>query len=102
MEKDVEVLKKQVEDDFRLELVRALEEIEQRQREESRKIPEDFDYSRLAGLSHELKSKLEKVRPPSVGHAERIEGMTPAAIALLLAHLRKSSAGYSNDSVAVI
>lgn len=83
-------------------LDRQKQEIEQRQREENRKIPEDFDYSRLAGLSHELKSKLEKVRPPSVGHAERIEGMTPAAIALLLAHLRKSSTGYSNDSVAVV
>jgi len=83
-------------------LDRQKQEIDQRQREENRKIPEDFDYSRLAGLSHELKSKLEKVRPPSVGHAERIEGMTPAAIALLLAHLRKSSIGYSNDSVAVV
>ncbi|PHR23814.1 MAG: tRNA uridine-5-carboxymethylaminomethyl(34) synthesis enzyme MnmG [Hoeflea sp.] len=83
-------------------LDRQKQEIEQRQREENRKIPEDFDYSRLAGLSHELKSKLEKVRPPSVGHAERIEGMTPAAIALLLAHLRKSSTGYSNDSVSVV
>ncbi len=83
-------------------LDRQKQEIEQRQREENRKIPGDFDYSRLAGLSHELKSKLEKVRPPSVGHAERIEGMTPAAIALLLAHLRKSSTVYSNDSVAVV
>jgi len=65
--------------------------MEQRQQEESRLIPEDFRYEDLPGLSQELKSKLEKVRPPSIGHAERMEGMTPAAIALLLAHLRKAS-----------
>lgn len=83
-------------------LDRQKQEIEQRQREESREIPEDFDYSELSGLSHELRSKLEKVQPPSVGHAERIEGMTPAAIALLLAHLRKGRIKNSGDSVAVV
>lgn len=72
-------------------LDRQKQEIEQRQQEESRLIPEDFRYEDLPGLSQELKSKLEKVRPPSIGHAERMEGMTPAAIALLLAHLRKGS-----------
>ncbi|WP_339759499.1 tRNA uridine-5-carboxymethylaminomethyl(34) synthesis enzyme MnmG [uncultured Hoeflea sp.] len=73
-------------------LERQKQEIEQRQREENRRIPDDFSYAGLAGLSQELRLKLEKVRPPSIGHAERIEGMTPAAIALLLAHLRKAPA----------
>lgn len=71
-------------------LDRQKQEIAQRQQEESRLIPDDFRYGDLAGLSQELKTKLEKVRPPSIGHAERIEGMTPAAVALLLAHLRKA------------
>ena len=72
-------------------LDRQKQDIEQRQKEENRRIPESFSYAGLAGLSQELRTKLETVRPPSVGHAERIEGMTPAAIALLLAHLRKNT-----------
>jgi tRNA uridine 5-carboxymethylaminomethyl modification enzyme len=72
-------------------LDRQAQDIEERKREEGRQIPDDFRYDNLPGLSQELKSKLERVRPPSVGHAERIEGMTPAAVALLLASLRKNS-----------
>ena len=74
-------------------LERQKQDIAERRREENRLIPDGFRYDNLPGLSHELKTKLERIRPPSVGHAERIEGMTPAAIALLLAHLRKSSGG---------
>lgn len=73
-------------------LDRQKQEIEVRRREETRLIPKDFQYDNLSGLSQELKSKLNRIRPPSVGHAERIEGMTPAAVALLLAHLRKAPA----------
>ncbi len=80
-------------------LERQKQEIEQRQREENRRIPEDFSYAGLPGLSQELRTKLEKIRPPSIGHAERIEGMTPAAVALLLAHLRK---GPGSADVAVV
>jgi tRNA uridine 5-carboxymethylaminomethyl modification enzyme len=72
-------------------LDRQKQEIEQRQLEENRRIPDSFSYAGLPGLSQELRTKLEKIRPPSVGHAERIEGMTPAAVALLLAHLRRGS-----------
>ncbi|MBU2487278.1 MAG: tRNA uridine-5-carboxymethylaminomethyl(34) synthesis enzyme MnmG, partial [Alphaproteobacteria bacterium] len=74
-------------------LDRQKQDIAERRREENRLIPDGFRYDNLPGLSHELKTKLERIRPPSVGHAERIEGMTPAAIALLLAHLRRSSNG---------
>ena len=68
---------------------RQKQDIEDRRREETRLIPDDFRYDTLPGLSLELKQKLEAIRPPSIGHAERIEGMTPAAVALILAHLRK-------------
>ncbi len=59
--------------------------------EEDRQIPEGFDYSKLSGLSNELKLKLTAQRPLNVAQASRLEGMTPAAIALLIAHLRKES-----------
>tara|TARA_R110002020_G_scaffold47752_10_gene136132 strand:- start:514 stop:2385 length:1872 start_codon:yes stop_codon:yes gene_type:complete len=72
-------------------LDRQMQDIDQRRREESRLIPEDFRYDNLPGLSQELKQKLDRIRPPSIGHAERIEGMTPAAVALILAHMRKST-----------
>jgi len=60
-------------------------------KEESRVIPQDFDYRALSGLSNELVQKLEAVRPVNLGQAGRIEGITPAALTLILAHLRKSS-----------
>ncbi len=58
------------------------------QKEEQQSIPSGFDYERLPGLSNELKTKLNLVRPSSLAQASRIEGMTPAALVLLLAHLR--------------
>ena len=57
--------------------------------EEDRQIPGEFDYTSISGLSNELKSKLTAQRPLNVAQASRIEGMTPAAVALLLVHLRK-------------
>ncbi|MDH4440185.1 MAG: tRNA uridine-5-carboxymethylaminomethyl(34) synthesis enzyme MnmG [Rhizobium sp.] len=59
--------------------------------EEARQIPADFDYSSLSGLSNELKIKLNRHRPSNVAQAARIEGMTPAAVALLITLLRKST-----------
>jgi tRNA uridine 5-carboxymethylaminomethyl modification enzyme len=60
--------------------------------EEERLIPPEFDYHALSGLSNELKSKLSTQRPVNVAQAGRIEGMTPAAVALLIANLRKQPA----------
>lgn len=57
-------------------------------RDEARTIPEGFDYSGLPGLSAELREKLVRIRPRNLGQAGRIEGMTPAALVLILAHLR--------------
>ncbi len=59
--------------------------------EENREIPREFDYIALSGLSNELKAKLTAQRPLNVAQAARIEGMTPAAVALLVAHLRKNT-----------
>ena len=60
--------------------------------DEALEIPADFAYDGIAGLSNELRSKLERVRPDSIGQAGRIDGMTPAALTLLLAHVRKHDA----------
>ena len=55
-------------------------------------IPADFVFAALPGLSTELRQKLERHRPTSLGHAARLDGMTPAALMLLLAHLKKGAA----------
>lgn len=59
-------------------------------RDEAHKIPRNFDFDDLAGLSGELRQKLKKIRPETLGQAGRVEGMTPAALTLILARLRKS------------
>ncbi|MCM2294395.1 tRNA uridine-5-carboxymethylaminomethyl(34) synthesis enzyme MnmG [Allorhizobium sp. BGMRC 0089] len=66
------------------------------QREENRIIPQDFDFSLLPGLSNELKQKLTAAQPETLAQASRIDGMTPAAISLLIATLSKGS--YRNAS----
>ncbi|WP_047453824.1 tRNA uridine-5-carboxymethylaminomethyl(34) synthesis enzyme MnmG [Rhizobium rhizogenes] len=68
---------------------RQTSDIVQVRREEERLIPQDFDFSVLSGLSNELKQKLAKAQPKNIAQVSRIDGMTPAAISLLLAHLRK-------------
>ena len=60
------------------------------QKDEARGIPADFDYDRLEGLSNELKSKLVRIRPANLAQAGRIEGMTPAALALILSRLNRA------------
>ncbi|NVK02427.1 MAG: tRNA uridine-5-carboxymethylaminomethyl(34) synthesis enzyme MnmG [Oceanospirillaceae bacterium] len=68
---------------------RQRDDIEQLRKHENTELPEDFDYAQVGGLSNELKFKLEAVRPVSIAQANRIQGMTPAAISLLLIHLKK-------------
>lgn len=58
-------------------------------KDEGVKLPENMDFSAIAGISNELRLKLETARPATLGQASRIEGMTPAALALLLAGARK-------------
>ena len=69
---------------------RQAQDVENLRRDEAQTIPSDFDYSELNGLSHELKQKLLQIRPETLGQAGRVEGMTPAALTLLLARLRKN------------
>ena len=59
-------------------------------RDEAQVIPVDFDFAAVDGLSNELKQKLSRARPESLAQAGRMEGMTPAALALLLARLRRN------------
>jgi len=70
-------------------LARQREEIARARRNEDTAIPDGFDYARVRGLSAEVAQKLERVRPQTVGQAQRIPGMTPAAISLLLVHLAR-------------
>ncbi len=67
-------------------------EINRSQRYEHLKLPENVDYSLVSGLSNEVSEKLKKQRPETLGQASRIPGITPAAISLLLVHLKKKSA----------
>ena len=59
-------------------------------RDEAKKIPEDFDFSQLSGLSNEIISKLEKSRPTDIAQASRLDGMTPAALTLILARIKRA------------
>ncbi|MFH1599119.1 MAG: tRNA uridine-5-carboxymethylaminomethyl(34) synthesis enzyme MnmG [Pseudomonadota bacterium] len=70
-------------------LDRQDEEIQRQRRHEDTAIPDDFDYAGLPGLSAELQGKLAAVRPETIGQAQRIPGMTPAAISLLLVQLAR-------------
>lgn len=68
---------------------RQRDEIEQMQRQENTALPDDFDYDQISGLSNELKSKLKAAGPETIAQASRIQGMTPAALSLLLVYLKK-------------
>ncbi|MBC7991594.1 MAG: tRNA uridine-5-carboxymethylaminomethyl(34) synthesis enzyme MnmG [Luteimonas sp.] len=68
-------------------LARQREDIARQQRNEGTAIADTFDYALVRGLSAEVRQKLERVRPQTIGQAQRIPGMTPTAISLLLVHL---------------
>jgi tRNA uridine 5-carboxymethylaminomethyl modification enzyme len=70
-------------------LDRQEEDVARYRRNEAAAIPTDLDYAALSGLSNELKAKFTAVRPTSLGQAGRIEGATPAALALVAAHARR-------------
>jgi len=71
-------------------------EIARQQAQEDAKLPGDIDYRRVRGLSIEVQQKLAAVRPETLGQAARISGVTPAAISLLLVHLKRSVAARDN------
>jgi tRNA uridine 5-carboxymethylaminomethyl modification enzyme len=71
---------------------RQSDEIERSRRHEETRLPADLDYAEVRGLSIEVRQKLGRHRPATLGEASRISGMTPAAISLLLVHLKRRSA----------
>jgi tRNA uridine 5-carboxymethylaminomethyl modification enzyme len=73
-------------------LDRQRDEIERQRRHEDTVIPDAFDYAAVSGLSAEVAQKLVRARPQTIGQASRIAGVTPAAISLLLVHLRRRRA----------
>jgi tRNA uridine 5-carboxymethylaminomethyl modification enzyme len=72
-------------------LDRQAEDVARYRRDESMALPDDLDYRGLSGLSNELRQKFVAVRPRSLGQAGRIEGVTPAALALVAAHARRAA-----------
>ena len=73
-------------------LDRQNDEIDRQRRHEATVIPAQFDYAHVRGLSAEALQKLQRVKPETIGQAMRIAGMTPAAISLLLVHLKRRRA----------
>jgi tRNA uridine 5-carboxymethylaminomethyl modification enzyme len=61
-------------------------------RDEDLRLPAELDYAQVGGLSHEVREKLSRVRPLTLGQAARIEGVTPGALTALLAHVRRRAA----------
>jgi len=70
-------------------IARQKDEIARHQRQESMPLPDDLDYRQVSGLSNEVSQKLAAQRPATLGQASRISGVTPAAVSLLLVHLKK-------------
>ena len=68
-------------------------EVEKLQRNENTPIPTNISFLKITGLSNEVKQKLEEARPESIARASRLPGITPAAISLLLVHLKKEAVG---------
>ncbi|MFC4298985.1 tRNA uridine-5-carboxymethylaminomethyl(34) synthesis enzyme MnmG [Castellaniella hirudinis] len=72
---------------------RQRDEIERQKAQSDQAIPDDFDYAGVPGLSTEVRQRLETARPATIGQAARISGVTPAAVSLLLVHLKRHARG---------
>jgi tRNA uridine 5-carboxymethylaminomethyl modification enzyme len=70
-------------------LSRQAADVASYRRDESFALPDDLDYAGLTGLSNEMKQKLSRHRPRTIGHAGKIDGVTPAALMLLVAHVKR-------------
>jgi tRNA uridine 5-carboxymethylaminomethyl modification enzyme len=68
---------------------RQQDEIDRQRRNEDTQLPADLDYLQVTGLSHEVRQKLSEARPATLGQASRLPGVTPAAVSILLVHLKK-------------
>lgn len=81
-------------------LVRQQEDIARLERDRSQLVPEKLEYSAIPGLSHELVGKLELIRPRTIDQAGRVEGMTPAALALIAAWSKRQMNPHGRDCAA--
>ncbi len=79
----------EIEAAYAVYLERQTADIQSVQRDEDRRIPEDFDFSSVSGLSNELKLKLDRARPRNIAQAGKVDGMTPAALALIISLVKK-------------
>ena len=73
---------------YRGYIERQLEQIERMRKQEEARIPADIDYRTISGLTSEVREKLERFRPDTLGQAARIQGVTPAAIAIIAVMLK--------------
>jgi tRNA uridine 5-carboxymethylaminomethyl modification enzyme len=85
---------------YEVYLSRQAADVESYRRDESVTLPDDLDYAALPGLSNEVRHKLQTHRPRTIGHAGRIDGITPAALTLLVAHLRRQGRKSARGAVA--
>ena len=69
---------------------KQLREVNKNRKQNNKKIPEDLEYNKISGLSNEVVEKLSKTKPETIGSASRIEGITPAAINLILVSIKKN------------
>jgi tRNA uridine 5-carboxymethylaminomethyl modification enzyme len=76
---------------------RQKSEIERQLAQENQCLPTDIDYSQVRGLSNEVQQKLNQHKPETIGHAARVQGITPAAISLLLVHLKRRSLAHAAE-----
>jgi tRNA uridine 5-carboxymethylaminomethyl modification enzyme len=79
-------------------LTRQAADIAAYRRDESLELPATLDYAELRGLSNEVRHKLQTLRPRTIGQAARIDGITPAALTLLVAHLKRRARAKSRDA----
>ncbi|MGB7285957.1 MAG: FAD-dependent oxidoreductase, partial [Salaquimonas sp.] len=89
----------EIEASYAVYLDRQENDILAMRKEESRLIPASFDYRIVSGLSNELVQKLVRIKPVNLGQAARIEGITPAALTLILAYIRKQDAANGRSKV---
>lgn len=77
---------------------RQRDEVQRAAHYESLKLPDDLDYNQVSALSFEVRQRLSRQRPETLGQASRLSGVTPAAISLLLIHLKRSRAkGFAQE-----
>jgi tRNA uridine 5-carboxymethylaminomethyl modification enzyme len=88
----------EIEAKYDVYVARQVADIEALRRDENLKLGEAIDYATVTGLSNEARQRLEAARPSTIGQASRMDGITPAALTLLIAHLRRKPRGVSRQT----